>query len=50
MRQPFWARLRWDLGEWLAARWPLAVLRYDGVAPSGLGRFVNRINGHVVVR
>jgi len=28
-------------------RW--LFLRYDGVAPGGRDRYVNRINGHVVV-
>jgi len=39
--------LRWRIGEALA-RVP-GVLRYDGPAPRG-DRYVNRINGHVVVR
>jgi len=47
MSLPFWTMVRWNLGE-LLARLP-GVLRYDGPAPWG-DRFVNRINGHCVVK
>lgn len=44
-------RLIWELGEWLAqTRVSRLVLRYDGQAPSGRPRYVNRINGHCLVR
>lgn len=46
--RPDW---RTRLGFWLerhAVVRPL-LLRYDGQAPSGAGRYVNRVNGHVVI-
>ena len=39
---------RWQIGECLA-RLP-GVLRYDGEAPNGARRYINRINGHCVLR
>lgn len=47
MRPRLWDRILWWLGE-RAAGVP-GVLRYDGIAPHGRRRYVNRINGHLVV-
>jgi len=47
MTRPFLDELRWRLGELLSGM--PGVLRYDGPAPRG-DRFVNRINGHCVVK
>lgn len=45
------ATLRERFGMWLERFHILHpwLLRYDGVAPTGL-RFINRVNGHVVVK
>lgn len=49
MKRTFLDGIRWWLGERLA--FIPGVLRYDGVSYMGNGAvYVNRINGHVVIR
>lgn len=47
MNMPFWDRVAFWLEGFKVLR-PL-LLRYDGQTPTGGDRYINKLNGHVVV-